>query len=308
MYFRINDLTTPKRKAATVEISLKNMYKALEGLALGNAFGNLFYKASARKGITRRALPDGPWPWTADTSMAVSVCQILEDHKSIDEDSLAAFFVRAFQDDTFRGYGNGMFQILNLLSQGQDWRYISPGFANGGSYGNEAAVRAVCVGAYFAGHINQLRKEAEKSAIITHFHKEARCGALATALAAHAIITQPGITPEALLKTVIENIPDSLLKQRLEQAQNLSPDDLPLAIMVLGNGDKAAALDTVPLALWITAHYLKDFEEALWTVATAQGDADTIGAIVGGLCALATETLPPQWLNRREALPLHLPT
>ncbi len=290
-----------------MKTSMHNMLKALDGLSLGNAFGNLFYKASVRKGLTRRALPEGPWPWTADTAMAVAVFQTIEENDAIVENSLIGIMVNEFLNDTFRSYGNAMFQILNLLSQGQDWRYISPEFANGGSHGNEAAVRAICVGAYFAGDINRCREEAEKSAVVTHFHKEARCGAIATAVCAHLMLTAPGIGKNKLLQAVIDHLPDTQLRERLKLSLTLSPDDLPLAIMLLGNGDKAAALDTVPLALWIAAHYRDDFEEALWTAATAGGDTDSIGAIVGGLCALTADALPALWLSRREPLPIRIP-
>ncbi len=275
---------------------------ALEGLATGNAFGNTFYKASTRKGLARRRMPDGPWLWSSDTAMAVAVCQTLQQHGTIDEDALVGHLVHHFEDDTFRNYGSGMFQILTLLSQGQDWKYISPSFADGGSHGNEAAVRALPVGAWFYEDPERVKKEAEKSAVVTHFHKEARSGAIATASAAALVLNGYVQNPHTFIDAVLDHTPPSLLRDRLAQARDIRRQDLPLAIMLLGNGDKAAALDTVPLALWICAYYREDFEEALWTVATAQGDCDSIGAIVGGICALGSGGVPKKWLENREPL------
>ncbi len=282
--------------------TMNNAYLALQGLATGNAFGNTFYKAATRKGLVQRKLPASPWLWSADTAMAVAVCQTLEQHGAIVEETLVGHLIRHFEEDTFRNYGNGMFQILTLLSQGQDWKYISPSFAGGGSHGNEAAVRALPVGARFYKDISRVKKEAEKSAIVTHFHKEARSGAIAVACAAALTLREEGLDAAAFIDSVLDMTPDSLLRKRMEQARDISREDLPLAIMLLGNGDKAAALDTVPLALWISAHYRYRFKEALWTVATAGGDCDSIGAIVGGISALACGAVPPRWLECREPL------
>ncbi|HED09312.1 MAG TPA: ADP-ribosylglycohydrolase family protein [Caldithrix abyssi] len=282
--------------------TMNNAYLALQGLATGNAFGNTFYKAATRKGLVQRKLPASPWLWTADTAMAVAVCQTLREHGTVDEETLVGHLIRHFEEDTFRNYGNGMFQILTLLSQGQDWKYISPSFAGSGSHGNEAAVRALPVGAWFYEDMNRVQKEAEKAAIVTHFHKEARSGAIAVACACALTLQTDILTADEFLSAVLDLTPPSLLRKRMEQAGNIGREDLPLAIMLLGNGDKAAALDTVPLALWISAHYRYRFKEALWTVATAGGDCDSIGAIVGGISALACGAVPPRWLECREPL------
>ena len=58
-------------------------------------------------------------------------------------------------------------------------------------------------------------------------------------------------------------------------------------------------------SLWLSARYLANFEDALWTTAAAYGDMDTNCAIVGGIVAMYTGRagLPERWLKCREPLP-----
>ena len=49
--------------------------------------------------------------------------------------------------------------------------------------GNGSAMRVAPVGAFFADDLKRVSEEAEKSAVITHAHEEARSGAIAVAIA-----------------------------------------------------------------------------------------------------------------------------
>ena len=80
--------------------------RSLEGLAMGDAFGELFFSISAHT-TSPSALPKGMWRWTDDTHMALSVVEVLKTHGQIDQDALAHAFARRYQEEPYRGYAGG---------------------------------------------------------------------------------------------------------------------------------------------------------------------------------------------------------
>lgn len=72
--------------------------RSLDGLSVGDAFGERFFGdvevAIAR--IEEREAPPGPWRWTDDTAMGLSIVAQLEEHGSIIEAELAARFRAAY--------------------------------------------------------------------------------------------------------------------------------------------------------------------------------------------------------------------
>jgi ADP-ribosylglycohydrolase len=123
---------------------------SLEGLSVGDAFGEQFFFRS-KKLIEERRLPPGPWPWTDDTHMALSIVEVLLEHDQIEQEPLAQAFSRRFREQPGRGYGGGARRLLARIERGEDWRQVAPAIFPGGSYGNGAAMRAAPIGGYFNG-------------------------------------------------------------------------------------------------------------------------------------------------------------
>jgi ADP-ribosylglycohydrolase len=73
----------------------------------------------------------------------------------------------------------------------------------------------------------------------------------------------------------------------------------------IGTGLDMAAHDTVPFAVWLAARHLDSYEDAIWAANAQPGDRDTLGAIVGGIVALATgvDAIPVLWRAALEPLP-----
>ena len=81
---------------------------ALEGLSVGDAFGEQLLHAGYARGAalaTRVAPVRGPWRWTDDTAMALSVVDVLAHHGGIDARALAQAFARHYVREPARGYG-----------------------------------------------------------------------------------------------------------------------------------------------------------------------------------------------------------
>src|SRR5262249_44943035 len=127
----------------------------------------------------------GPWPWTDDTAMALSVLQILDRHGHVDQDALAAAFAAAYATDPYRCYGASMHDVLHAIGEGEGWLSVTRRQFDGmGSWGNGAAMRVAPLGAWFAEDLDTVVAEATRSAVVTHAHSEATAGAVAVAVAA----------------------------------------------------------------------------------------------------------------------------
>ncbi len=278
---------------------------ALEGLSVGDAFGELFFDPRLAGPLaegTRPGLPPGPWPWTDDTAMALGIVEVLDDRGEVEPDALAAVFARRYAAEPHRGYGSGARDILAGIAAGGDWRELAgAAFGGAGSKGNGGAMRVAPVGAYFADDPEAAADNARRSARVTHAHPEGQAGAIAVALAAAAAAR--GRDP---LAAALESTPPGETRTGLATAAGL-PAVTPVthAAAKLGNGSRVTAPDTVPFALWCAARHRGDFAETLWATVTGGGDRDTTCAIAGGVGAMAVgrEGIPEDWRRRREPLP-----
>jgi ADP-ribosylglycohydrolase len=286
----------------------------LDGLSVGDAFGERFLERGdlAQRWLAQRQLPPGPWPYTDDTVMAISIVHCLHQYGRIEPNILAAMFAVRYRQEPGRGYGGTAQGILWQIGAGVPWRQATQRpFYGRGSMGNGAAMRVAPLGAYFADDPRQLAEQARLSAEVTHAHPEGQAGAVAVAAAAAWMARRHG-RPEGtdsrdLMAFALDCTPAGETNEGLRAALDL-PLERPVqeAASTLGNGSRVLAADTVPFTLWCAARHWRDYPEALWNTVRGGGDCDTTCAIVGGLVALSVGRggLPAQWLARREGLKL----
>ncbi|MGW7517095.1 ADP-ribosylglycohydrolase family protein [Streptomyces sp. NPDC054796] len=296
---------------------------SLRGLAVGDALGSQFFVPGNHPLLKRRELPPAVWQWTDDTEMACSVVEVLAGHGRIDQDALASAF--AEHHDFDRGYGPAVNRMLRLIRQENgDWRELASALFDGrGSWGNGAAMRVAPLGAWYAGDPESALREAERSAFVTHQHREAVTGTMAVAAAASLVAGAAGSTAGAgstggmedagepltgalLLERVRDLVPRSAVQAGIRRARDmLDYGDVGTVAAVLGCGRRTSAHDTVPFTLWAVARHLGDYEGAFWATAQAGGDVDTTCAIVGGVIASAGPAgAPPRaWTRSTERLP-----
>src|SRR5262245_38466133 len=100
---------------------------ALEGLSIGDAFGERFFVSPSvvESLIESRAMPSEPWYWTDDTAMGLSVYEVLRDHGRIDVGTLAMRFADRYRRDPGRGYGGTAHTILTAISSGEPWQEVA---------------------------------------------------------------------------------------------------------------------------------------------------------------------------------------
>jgi ADP-ribosylglycohydrolase len=285
---------------------------ALEGLSVGDAFGQRFFVSPSvvESFVEARAMPAPPWYWTDDTAMGISVYETLRDHGVIDQDSLASRFAQRYRRDPMRGYGGTAHIILSTISLGEPWKDVArEAFDGQGSMGNGGAMRVAPIGGYFAPDLDAVIYHARASAEPTHAHPDGQAGAIAVALAAAvAWEMRQGNrkrSGEALLQEVLSRTPEGATREMLAKATDVPLSHHPRkAVGVLGNGTRVISSDTVPFSIWCAARHLDNFEEALWTTVSGLGDRDTTCAIVGGIVALAVgqEGIPRTFVEAREPL------
>ncbi|MFZ6768986.1 ADP-ribosylglycohydrolase family protein [Undibacterium sp. Di26W] len=290
--------------------SLERALISLDGLSIGDAFGQCFFQAENRLLLDEeKQLPEAPWYFTDDTEMTLSIIAILRHHGEIQQDTLAKSFAQHYSYD--RAYGPSMHRVLARINAAEAWQdVVASAFEGQGSYGNGAAMRVAPLGAYFSDDLDLLVEQASLSAEVTHAHPEGIAGAVAVALAAAqaCLYRDIGIRPKhaEFLAGIIDLLPQSEVRSKLVRAQSMiTVGNMDFPVSVLGNGNNMSAQDTVPLALWCCGQALEDFEKALWLTVSAGGDRDTLCAIVGGVVAsfVGSEGIPDNWRARREALP-----
>jgi ADP-ribosylglycohydrolase len=289
---------------------VERMLSSLDGLSIGDALGEMFaYRPHRALDIFRRNdLPAGPWFHTDDTEMAISIAAVLKSHGRIHQDALSKRFMRRFERDPERGYGKMTRVQLRENLAGQPWQVTSPrAFGGRGSMGNGGAMRVAPLGGYFADELERVAKEAQASSVVTHVHSEGVAGTVSIAVAA-ALAWQlrndpPVERARKLFDRVLQLTRESEVRRKILLASQIPGDmEVEQVAKSLGRGDLVTAPDTVPFCVWVAAHHLDNYVEALSTAISVGGDCDTNAAIVGGIVALSVgrEGIPADWLTARE--------
>ncbi|WP_331728063.1 ADP-ribosylglycohydrolase family protein [Streptomyces sp. NBC_00158] len=288
---------------------------SLAGLAFGDAFGDRWFGILRREGpaaLEARVPPPEPlWQWSDDTAQAIVLLrELAESGGTVDQDRLALRLAETYAEDTHRGYGASMHDVLRRIGAGEAWREVVAGqFGGQGSWGNGAAMRVAPLGAWLAADLEAVAEQAARQSEVSHHHPEAVAGAVAVAVAAAlAARSRGGAAPTRpdFLHAVAERLPVGDVRAGVRIAARM-PDHTSVrhASEVLGSGYRMSGPDTVPYALWCAATHLDDLHEGLWSTVEGRGDIDTTCAIAGGVIAARTgvAALPPAWHAAREPLP-----
>ncbi len=113
-----------RRSKVDATTAMAKAQLSLEGLSVGDAFGELFFSISPHASPALK-LPPGPWPWTDDTHMALSIVETLKTYGRIEQDALAQAFARRYMEEPHRGYAGGAARLLRQIASGADWRQVS---------------------------------------------------------------------------------------------------------------------------------------------------------------------------------------
>lgn len=93
---------------------------SLEGLSVGDAFGERFFRQHNQLLIESRTLPEPLWYYTDDSNMAFSIYQILSRYGEIRQHELALSFAEHYS--MLRGYGRLCMDYWHALVKGRPGR------------------------------------------------------------------------------------------------------------------------------------------------------------------------------------------
>jgi ADP-ribosylglycohydrolase len=87
---RYNSVKNKGEELPMTITSLENARISLEGLSVGDTFGETFFGETERvtASIANRTLKSPPWRYTDDTEMALSIFSVLREHGYINQDAL----------------------------------------------------------------------------------------------------------------------------------------------------------------------------------------------------------------------------
>ncbi|GDY11784.1 hydrolase [Planctomycetota bacterium] len=279
---------------------------SLEGLSLGDAFGERFFSKDAWRWQKELTFPPGPWNYTDDTEMALGLFDCLIRNGRVDQDRLAKIFAERFHRDPWKGYGGTVRSVLRGIHDGVPWRTLAPlAYSGEGSMGNGSAMRVGVLGAWFADDPERLVHEARLSAEVTHSHKDGQAGAIAVAVATSLMWRLKPFDAKEFFSTILATTPAGYTHDGIARAAELpSGYTIASAVIALGNGNYLTCSDTIPFCLWVIGRHGSDFQEAMWTAVSAEGDRDTTCAIIGSIigCWGGRPNLPESWIRLREPL------
>ena len=199
--------------------------------------------------------------FTDDTVMTCAVAEWLVDDPKHSHEELVKIMHRYGEEYPHSGYG-GMFK-----------RWLENKFTKPyNSFGNGAAMRVSPIAYCYDGE-NQVLDAAAATAMPSHNHDEGIKGAQTVALAIHLAINERkksnSISKEQILSILDKCVKFSGYNIKIEKEE------------VLNRFDETCQ-GTVPVALWIIRES-NSFEDAIRKAVCLGADADTLGAIVGGI-------------------------
>ena len=272
----------------------------LEGLSIGDAFGELLtdFAGPRRLTVDAEQMPEAPWATTGTTWSAVAVAEELARAGDADVEGIVTAMAARYRDECARPYGTLSHWVLSAVASGVPSAEAVETAADLESPIAETASRAALLGAYRYDDLDAVVERARASAGLTDPSPESAAASVAVAVAG-ALVARPA-PPEgsvALLFGVLERVPESETRAGLEralarakrddpadEAPDLAPDSVALGVAC------AAAGASMPDALWRAVR-----RDALAPVA----------AIAGAVAALRAgpRALDATWQSRREPLP-----
>jgi ADP-ribosyl-[dinitrogen reductase] hydrolase len=250
------------------------------GGALGDAWGGSFEGAP---GPVSFAIPQRS-VLSDDTQLTLATCESLIERRLVDPENLAAHFLRWFQEKRISGIGASTLQSMQGLAAGVHWALV--GRRGDRAAGNGAAMRIAPL-AFILDPANARDRIVIRDVCrITHHNDEAYVGALAVLSAIHAILSGKWSLQVSFLAAVVDSLPDSAVRDRIQQ---LLPLHSPPAEIAGRFGSSGYVVDTVPLALYSAqAIATLPFSTVLAQTIAAGGDTDTIASIAGQLAGCVT--------------------
>lgn len=275
---------------------MKDFNKVLGGLfgvACGDALGGTLEtlsieEATGKYGYLKEIVGGGPLRLlpgevTDDTGMTIAIAKGLLEEPDMPWKSIGKYFLE-WGNSNPKGVGRTISTVLEEYRYCQDWgvaAYKADEILGGKSAGNGSLMRCIPIGLYY-DKIEMVKSISKIQSGLTHYDKTPgiACELYNTLIHEYLLCESKA----EVLKRVLEDYPEYKVVYKLSK-EDLKPT--------------AYVVDSLLCALWCFKN-TSSFEEAVCEAVNLCGDADTIGAITGGLAGVfyGFEEIPARWRDK----------
>ncbi|MGB0868398.1 MAG: ADP-ribosylglycohydrolase family protein [Flavobacteriales bacterium] len=272
------------------------------GGAIGDAYGSAFENIQKKDISETIYYPFGKpeikipeWQITDDTQLTLVTCEAMTARKKMDADFFAKKYLEFYKSRKITGIGSSTLKAMQELEIGGHWSLVG----RKGEYaaGNGAAMRIAPLG--FETNIS--RSKIKDICYITHQNDEAYVGALCVVIAIQSILNKTWTGKENLLQIIINQIPDTKVKDRLIEIDQLKCD-----LSKVGKlGNNGYVVNSVPLAIAFASKISEiGITEMYKQIIDIGGDTDTNCSIAGQIAGtlIGIKNIPKELISQLKEL------
>ena len=265
------------------------------GDALGSAYEN---KTENNKDIFylfgRPKIEKPKWQITDDTQLTLATIEAMLQGKSLETKLVAHQFLKYYRQRKLRGIGASTLQALKELDFGGHWSQVG----RRGEYGagNGAAMRIAPI----AFIPNLTSSEIRNICFITHHNDEAYIGAKSVVIAIREILSGNWNEKINLLKLIIQQIPDTRVRDRLIEIKDIENLE-----EIGAKGNDGYVVNSVPLVIAAASKVSQIGLQRMYsTLIKIGGDTDTNCSIAGQIAGtlIGRKEIPQNLINKLKQL------
>jgi ADP-ribosyl-[dinitrogen reductase] hydrolase len=265
----------------------------LFGVACGDALGGTLEfltrdEGKKKHGYLKDIIGGGCWDLepgevTDDTMMTIAVAEGILDSPENPINYIGERFMKWYLSKP-KDIGEIIEFALREYSRSKDWSKTAKfvhDYSNGMSAGNGSLMRCIPVALYY-GDINKMIEITVKQSKLTHWDEKATRACVFYNKLVNKYIN--GVSKIPAIREVIEEYPEYKTVFQIRK-EELEPSGY--------------VVDTLLCSLWCFIN-TTTFEDAVCEAVNLCGDADTIGAITGGLAGVyyGFEKIPERWKEK----------
>jgi ADP-ribosylglycohydrolase len=272
------------------------------GGAIGDAYGSAYENITIEDNSETTYYPFGKpkieipqWRITDDTQLTLATCEAISENETLDAKLFADKYLEFYKSRKITGIGSSTLKAMQELEVGGHWSLVG----RKGEYGagNGSAMRI----APLAFESNIDRQTIKDICNITHQNDEAYVGSLSIIIAIQSILNGTWTGKENLLQIIIDKIPDTRVRDRLIEINNLNCD----LIKVGKLGNDGYVVNSVPLAIAYASKVNEiGLSKMYKEIIELGGDTDTNCSIAGQIAGtlIGRQNIPSELIEKLKIL------